>query len=400
MVPRREMQRFSHSFYNGFLLPSGLRNLLVAVVCLGLGACGCQRQAVTGPGPSPNSAALPDAWNLQRSGSTASLRGICAVSDRICWASGSGGTVLVTSDGGETWRNVGPEGSAEMDFRDVHAWDEKSAVVMCAGDPDRIYRTATGGESWEVVHEHADAAAFFDGMVFDQAGIQGWLMGDPVDGRLFVLQTTDSGKTWQQLPAGERPEIPSGIAGFAASGTNLCLAGNSLVVGLGGAATDQALIIAPVAIRTGDGSWSLVNTPIPAGESSGVFSVVSMDESGQDLVAVGGDYLQVDRAEGNIALSRDAGQTWRLPRDFPPTGFRSAVALATRADVRDADIDTLQLIAVGPSGTDLSTDRGDSWDPVSREGFHTVSFVAGTEIGWAAGSDGRIGRWNPAARAP
>ena len=40
------------------------------------------------------------AWTEQQSGVTARLRGISAVSDRVAWASGSGGTVVRTADGG------------------------------------------------------------------------------------------------------------------------------------------------------------------------------------------------------------------------------------------------------------------------------------------------------------
>ena len=43
------------------------------------------------------------AWTDQSSGVTARLRGVSAVSDRVAWASGSGGTVLRTSDGGAQW---------------------------------------------------------------------------------------------------------------------------------------------------------------------------------------------------------------------------------------------------------------------------------------------------------
>ncbi len=50
-------------------------------------------------------------------------------------------------------------------------------------------------------------------------------------------------------------------------------------------------------------------------------------------------------------------------------------------------------MAVGPSGTDASTDSGDSWSAISSTGFHTVSFFHGAH-GWGAGSDGRIAVWN------
>ena len=50
-------------------------------------------------------------WELSPTGVTARLRGLSAVSDRVAWASGSGGTVLRTVDGGRSWQPVGPPGA-------------------------------------------------------------------------------------------------------------------------------------------------------------------------------------------------------------------------------------------------------------------------------------------------
>ena len=45
-------------------------------------------------------------WTVQTSGVTARLRGVSAVSERVAWASGSGATVLRTTDGGATWQKL------------------------------------------------------------------------------------------------------------------------------------------------------------------------------------------------------------------------------------------------------------------------------------------------------
>jgi hypothetical protein len=50
------------------------------------------------------------------------------------------------------------------------------------------------------------------------------------------------------------------------------------------------------------------------------------------------------------------------------------------------------LIAVGPSGSDWSSDAGRTWAPLAGEGFDTLSFAAQTRTGWASGSGGRIAR--------
>jgi photosystem II stability/assembly factor-like uncharacterized protein len=41
-------------------------------------------------------------WVRQVSGTESRLRGVSAVSDRVCWATGARGTVLLTTDGGDT----------------------------------------------------------------------------------------------------------------------------------------------------------------------------------------------------------------------------------------------------------------------------------------------------------
>src|SRR5690606_17701858 len=63
-------------------------------------------------------------WTPQLTGAGARLRGISAVSDRVAWASGTGGTVLRTTNGGDTWTSVGVPNAAELDFRDVDAFSE------------------------------------------------------------------------------------------------------------------------------------------------------------------------------------------------------------------------------------------------------------------------------------
>ena len=73
-------------------------------------------------------AVAPD-WTVQRSGVTARLRGISAASDRVVWASGSGNTILRSDDGGGTWRTVPSPTPDRLDFRDIDAVGENTAIV-------------------------------------------------------------------------------------------------------------------------------------------------------------------------------------------------------------------------------------------------------------------------------
>ena len=76
--------------------------------------------------------AQEDVWELQNAGVATSLRGLCAVSETCCWASGARGTVILTTDGGQSWQAVGPSDAEAADFRDLQAWDESTAVIMSA----------------------------------------------------------------------------------------------------------------------------------------------------------------------------------------------------------------------------------------------------------------------------
>ena len=330
-----------------------------------------------------------DVWELQNSGVATSLRGLCAVSETCCWASGAKGTVIRTTDGGKSWQTVGPPDAEAADFRDLQAWDEFTAVIMSAGDVDRLYRTEDGGTSWTVVYEHPVPGAFFDGMSFDSTGRHGWLMGDPINGKVHLLTTHDAGKTWRQISDSNSPSVVEGIAAFAASGTHiLCSAKEIVLIGLGGADVKSDAASRAAVLMTTDSAqeWRNVSLPIRASQSAGVFSITAIAPESSRLIVVGGDYQKPEQNTDNVAISDDSGRSWRVPKISRPTGFRSVVVSVMQDDGNSL------AITSGPSGTDQSTDGGDSWSRLSDIGFHTMSFVS-SSIGWAAGADGRIARW-------
>src|ERR1051325_3159566 len=77
--------------------------------------------------------AAGQSWKTQTSNTTASLRGISAVSKKVAWASGTAGTVLRTIDGGEHWEASTVPGAEQLDFRDIEGFDERSAIVLAIG---------------------------------------------------------------------------------------------------------------------------------------------------------------------------------------------------------------------------------------------------------------------------
>src|SRR5262245_45734324 len=86
-------------------------------------------------------------WTPQAIGSQGRFRGLCVVDARVVWASGTQGTVLRTIDGGRTWQPRPIPGAAELDFRDIHAVDDRTAYALSIGEGEksRIYKTGDGG---------------------------------------------------------------------------------------------------------------------------------------------------------------------------------------------------------------------------------------------------------------
>jgi photosystem II stability/assembly factor-like uncharacterized protein len=316
-------------------------------------------------------------WTLQTSGVTARLRGVSAVSERVAWASGSGATVLRTSDGGTTWRKLNVTND-ELDFRDIDAIDDQTAYVLSIGNgpASRIYKTTDAGATWTMQFKNDDPKAFLDAMSFWDAN-NGIVFGDSVDGQFYILMTNNGGRTWSRVPtAGLPPALPNEGA-FAASGTNIALFGKTHAwIGTGAGARARVL-------RTTDRgrSWHVADTPLAAGQSAGIFSIAFRDA--KHGVVAGGDYRQEQEAIDNLAVTNDGGATWKLVKGL--SGYRSVVAYVPGAK-------TPALVALGPSGGDYSLDDGKTWSPIEGPGFDTFSFIPRKSAGWSAGANGALGK--------
>lgn len=324
-------------------------------------------------------------WVIQNSGTTARLRGVSAVSDRVAWASGSGSTVLRTADGGATWQKLTIT-TDPLDFRDIDAIDSQTAYVLSIGNGplSRIYKTTDRGETWTLQFKNADPKAFYDAMSFWDAN-HGIVIGDSIDGQFCIMTTENGGRIWKRVPASALPPALENEGAFAASGTNIAVTGKTRAwIGTGAGRKARVL-------HTTDRgrTWKVSDTPLVAGSSAGIFSIAFRDS--KHGVVVGGDYTKEKEAVGNLAVTNDGGETWTLVKGL--SGYRSAVVYVP---VTSQSRRTSILVAVGPSGADFSTDDGRTWQQLEGPGFDTLSFVRGRvtgwPIGWAAGAGGSIGK--------
>lgn len=358
-------------------IPSFLSILALVQVCFILSA-----QEET-PADKPTAGVESQPWKMFAIETKASLRGLHVLSQTDVWASGTGGTIVHTADGGLSWRVQTVAGAEKLDFRDLHAIDQNTIVAMTSGTPARIYRSTDGGSHWQLCYENKDERVFLDALSFidDQ---RGFVMGDPIDESLFLLQTSDAGKTWTRVK--DTPPTLPGEGGFAASGSNMAVFGNrKIAIAMGSALPGQTQPTCRVLVSENGTQWTANSVPLMRSPSAGIFSICFANAN--DGVVVGGDYKQPDNDAGNFAVTRDGGKTWSIPQmRTPPTGFRSCVATLASGD-------QVHMVTVGTNGTDLSTDLGESWRRISDQGFHAVEFTPDGKHGWATGGDGKIAKW-------
>jgi photosystem II stability/assembly factor-like uncharacterized protein len=346
-------------------------------------------QAASPPSAAPNPAAAGAGprWEAQQSGVTARFRGVSAVSETVAWSSGSGGTVVRTDDGGKSWQTLTVPGAEKLDFRDVDAIDAQTAFILSIGfgEASTIYKTADAGAHWTRVFLMTDPKGFLDAMTFWDAQ-HGIVIGDSIANKFSLMTTGDGGKTWTPVAADHLPAALDNEGAFAASGSNLAVSGGEHVwLGTGAAATARVLR-SPERGRT----WRVVDSPIPAGPSSGIFSIAFRDTT--HGVIVGGDYKKEGEATDNLAVTSDGGATWTLVTGAAGSrsalsGFRSAVAY-----IRRSGLPTPALLAVGPSGSDFSTTDGKQWTAIEGDGFHALSVTKDGRAAWAVGEKGRIAK--------
>ena len=117
------------------------------------------------------------------------------------------------------------------------------------------------------------------------------------------------------------------------------------------------------------------STPMTSGPTAGIFALAFRDPD--HGLAVGGDFASPVPSPDALALSNDRGRSWHLVADAP-NEYRSGASWLNKRTA----------IAVGPTGSNVSTNRGRNWQSFDTGSLHTVDCVHGTC--WASGANGRV----------
>jgi photosystem II stability/assembly factor-like uncharacterized protein len=298
-------------------------------------------------------------------GNPCSIRGMSIPTDDVIWVSGSNGLVAKSTDEGKTWQWMVVKGYEKTDFRDIHAFDSNTAIIMGVDNPAYILKTKDGGQTWKQVYTKNQTGMFLDAMDF--RGNEGICIGDPIavggGGRkfFFIIRTKDAGETWEQEPLYKMPPARDGEAVFSASGTNIAMLDSKdydYAFVSGGLASNFYMI----------GKEGKPNKGYPINinqgiESAGAFSMAT--DGKKKFYCIGGDYKLPFQAYDNMLWTTDEGESWRSPNVAPPNGYRSCIRI----------IDGEKMVACGSKGVDICKSPN-NWSNVTKDGGFNVCMVS------------------------
>ena len=313
-------------------------------------------------------------------GTNTSIRGMSIASINVIWVSGSNGTIGRSADQGNTWHWMVVPGFEKKDFRDIHAFDSLSAVIMSVDNPAYILKTKDGGKTWKTTFTKEQDGMFLDAMDFN--GQEGICIGDPlaVGGAgkklFFIIRTYDGGDTWSPVPLYQLPPANDNEAIFSASGTNISFLKNpdfEYAFVTGGTTSNLFMMGRPGKPN------KMVNIPINQGiASTGTFSVAT--DKLNRYYCIGGDYKEPGNQYDNFYFTTDAGKKWGSASVAPPFGYRSCIQL----------IDDKKMVACGPNGIDISENGGREWLDISKQGFNVCMVSPNKKQVFFAGEKGKL----------
>jgi photosystem II stability/assembly factor-like uncharacterized protein len=341
----------------------------------------------------------------QHSGTTQLLIAVSPVNSRVVWAAGTGGTYVVTTDGGSHWRSGVVPGAETLQFRDVQGVSARVAYLLSIGDHPgdfRIYKTEDAGAHWALQFKNKNAAAFYDCFAFWTPD-RGIAHSDSGNGVFPDLRTTN-GETWHSIAKNMPPALP-GEASFSSSGTCITTQGwQNAWIATGGSSIARIL-----ATRDGGDTWDAYDTPLISNANAGGFSVAFRDP--WHGIVGGGDLTSNNSAQA--ATSDNGGQTWTLTTKPPTPGAIFGLAYASGLEhhdpwshesSREGDhpdrfrhehdrtvVITTEALPNFSSGAAAWTpDEGKTWFQLPNvSGYWAVAF-ANPDAGWFVGNNGQI----------
>ncbi len=301
-----------------------------------------------------------------------SIRAIQPLDENRVWFAADKGKVGIV-DGDTPKLAVIKYEDSLLHFRSV-AVTKEAVFVLSIANPAVLYKIGFNGKeatNIEEVYNEKHENVFYDSLKFwnDTEGIA---IGDPIENCMSVIITHDGGNTWQKLACENLPKVEKGEAAFAASNSNIAIFGDNAWVGTGGKKSR-------VMHTTDKGkTWEVFETPILQGKAmTGIYSIDFLDEN--NGIIFGGNWEDKAFNEGNKAITKNGGKTWKLIANGQEPGYRSSVKYIPGTDGQG-------IVAVGSPGISFSGDGGKTWKELSKVGFFAIEFV-NDSLAYASGNN-------------
>lgn len=276
------------------------------------------------------------------------LYAVYALNDKYCWAAGSEGSVVMTSDGGVTW-SVQTTGTTKR-LTDIFFINERRGWAVGIGGT--ILGTTDGGINWipqiSGITEDLNSVHFAD-------SIHGGIAAN----RATILVTNDGGNAWTAKPELKWPPYDLMSIRYASP---------SIAYAAGAYGT---------ILKTTDGgsTWKSVTAGTTA-------RLHGMDMAGEGIWIVGSSNTILKMANAFIARTTNGGDTWTK---------QAGNTSSTLYDIFATDVVT--AFAAGGEGTILKTaDGGISWNHQNSGVTHSLNdiFMLNSLTGWIVGNSGTI----------
>jgi len=293
-----------------------------------------------------------DSWELQNPYPTAvSLYDIQFKDENTGWAVGDFGTILKTTDGGETWQkqNTGSTGW----FSHIDVYDEN--IVYVSGPNDDLIFTENGGETWIELSCPYIYQNFSDIEIVNPDTV--WIGNSK--GR--IIGCFNKGETWFKS-----------IDGYSGSISSIESVGSKKIIALGSAQP-------PIIKYSDDYGQSWENRAI--NDSIGAVSdMVFADENTAYLVST----RYGEMAPYRVFKSTDAGETW----------FTQYLVGFSNQWLKLDFVDANHGWSMTKVSLNRTVDGGETWDNIPMPNIYwwslnSLSFV-NRNIGFVAGYRGRI----------
>ncbi|MFL0162250.1 YCF48-related protein [Aquirufa salirivi] len=305
----------------------------------------------------------------------ASFRAIRQIKNEI-WIGGTLGTIVHSSNGGISWKELQVPGADNLDFRDLALIDQQKVLLMSAGPADKgaakLYYSKDHGQSWSILFEKKSGPYFFDAIAWNQKKQEGVMLSDPMNGQFPLFKIENGGEKVKEIKITSFPTLLQREAAFAASGSSILWINGKLNLVTGGSA--QARIL-----QSQDETFTkfqVMHQSIPADSSSGFFSIGARNKS--NYWVVGGNYLRLNGNNIGILESKDAGLSWHKLSDSP--SFYMEKVLWTGK----------YWVVVGPSKSAAYDPKNKKWISLGETHFHNV--LLHKKYLFAVGSKGTLAK--------